>query len=70
MARAAEVLAWLASAYPAAQGLPRAAYDVLVGEVLRHRRFVWIETTAAVLPAWTRALGGHVEPLAPLCHLA
>ena len=59
----AEALTWSATTFPAAGGLPRAAYDALVQEVMLHRRFLWVDTTAGLLPAWTRAMGGRPEAL-------
>ncbi len=61
-----ELLGWAASTFPAGQTMPRAAYDVLVEEVIAHRRFVWVDTSTELLPAWTRALGRRPEGLEAL----
>ena len=54
---------WAVKAYPAAYEMPVAAYEMLVEEAVLHRRFVWVETAPALVPAWNRAFGRRVERL-------
>ncbi len=63
----AETLAWAATTFPAGGGLPRAAYEILVQEVIVHHRFVLIETEPGLLPAgrgrWAETWSGWGPPI-------